>query len=118
MPKCIERPGRAAGALSCLLVAALFVLAGSALAADMCRVLTYRFQPLPYDAAHEFPGASPGDGAFEEGGPQVAIWLETVPPPGMSRGSFVADVFVTARTAVRGLGNRPGVDMFVSSPKF
>src|SRR5690349_12827431 len=71
--------------------------------------LQFEFQPAAYLAEHELPGAR---GIFDEGGPQIAVWLET------PDGSFVADLFVTERTALRGLGNRPGNGMFVSSPKF
>jgi hypothetical protein len=60
-------------------------------------------------------------GVFEEGGPQIAVWLETAPKTGTppaSRGSFVADLFVTARTGQLGIGNRPGNGSFPSSPRF
>jgi hypothetical protein len=89
---------------------------------DSCRVLVFRFQPVPYDPAHDFQyGGRTGDGAFEERGPQVAIWLETAPTSGVppaARGSHVADVFVTARTASFGIGNRAGNGQFGSSPRF
>src|SRR5262245_10782650 len=77
-------------------------------AAQTCRALVFYFQPVPYDSAHELPGSSSSLGVFEENGPQVAIWLETVPQGGVPparRGSFVADAFVTARTATFGIGN-------------
>ena len=72
-----------------------------------CRVLLYQFQPVPYDDAHEW-----GMHALEEGGPQIAVWLE------QPNGSFVADVFVTAGVATFGIGNRPGNGLFDSSPRF
>ena len=72
-----------------------------------CRVLLYQFQPAPYDDAHEW-----GMHALEENGPQMAVWLE------QPNGSFVVDVFVTARIATYGIGNRPGDSMFPSSPRF
>ena len=103
--------------------AAFFLLAlASTARSDSCRVLVYRFQPTPFDPAHDYQaGGHTGDGAFEERGPQIAIWLETPPTAGMppaARGSHVADVFVTARTASFGIGNRPGDGFFGSSPRF
>jgi len=103
--------------------AAVLVTSASALHADTaCRVIQYQFQPLPYDAAHELPGnASADKGVFEEGGPQVAIWIEDAPPSGAppaQRGTHRADLFITNRTAQFGIGNRPGHDDFVSSPRF
>src|SRR5262245_28588576 len=89
--------------------AAFLVTSASGLHADTaCRVIQYQFQPLPYDAAHELQGAAAGTdkGVFEEGGPQVAIWLEDAPlnggPPGQ-RGTHRADLFVTNRTAQFGI---------------
>src|SRR5262249_49918231 len=89
--------------------------------AQTCRALVFYFQPVPYDSAHELPGSSSSLGVFEENGPQVAIWLETVPQGGVppaQRGSFVAHAFVRAGTATCGIGNRPGAWNFVSSPRF
>lgn len=102
--------------------AAAVLLVAARVSSDTCRVLVYQFRPLPYDAAHEWAGVtSPGHGAFEEGGPQIAIWLEDLPPTGappVQRGSHLFDLFVTARTASFGIGNRPGRGDFVSSPRF
>jgi hypothetical protein len=90
--------------------------------ADGCRMLVYQFRPLAYDAMHDFQALGhSGDGAFEERGPQIAIWLESVPPAGdppAARGSYLADILVTARTASFGIGNRPGNGQFGSSPRF
>src|SRR5262245_45585998 len=91
--------------------------------ADQCRMLVYQFQPLPYDTAHELnANVAPGQGVFEEGGPQAAIWIESTASanrmPPADRGSWLADVFVTKRTATNGIGNRPGDGHFVSSPRF
>lgn len=106
-----------------ILALVALVGAGSAVRADQpCRVLVYQFQPLPFDAAHEFPiGVATGSGALEEGGPQIAIWLETAPPSGAppaQRGSFAADIFISARTGNFGIGNRAGDSMMASSPRF
>lgn len=40
---------------------------------------------------------------------QIAIWLED------TQGNFLADVFVTQATGKLGIGNRPGLPLFVSS---
>jgi hypothetical protein len=40
---------------------------------------------------------------------QIAIWLED------AQGNFIADVFVTQATAKLGIGNRPGMPLFLSS---
>src|SRR5438105_1144537 len=104
--------------------AAVFILALVKLAHSdpACRVLIFRFQPLAYDSAHDFQAnGGTGDGVFEERGPQIAIWIETPPASGMppaARGSHVADVFITSRTASFGIGNRAGDGFFGSSPRF
>src|SRR5262249_9424196 len=101
--------------------------ASRAHAAPECRLLEFSFQPVPYSAAHEFPSEGipshgiPRNAILEEGGPQVAIWLESAPPTGAppaQRGSFIADIFITNRTGQFGIGNRPGNAMFGSSPRF
>ena len=117
-----RRAGRAANAVALGVTAALGVALGRPARAQVCRAVSYAFQPVAYDADHEIPpGVATGLGALEEGGPQIAIWLETAPAAGSlpaARGSFVADLFVTARTATFGIGNRAGDGMFPSSPRF
>ena len=103
-----------------LAACAALSLATNAQADPVCRVIQYQFQPVPYDQAHELVGFADNKGVFEEGGPQVAIWMESVPATGMppaQRGSHLADIFVTNRTAQFGIGNRAGNPMFVSSPR-
>jgi hypothetical protein len=88
--------------------------------------LTYEFKPLPYQPAHELNmPSSPKFGAFEEYGPQIAVWIGTAAPDGslpIARDTlvshFVTSILVTARTASFGIGNRPGVGKWVSSPLF
>ncbi len=74
--------------------------------ADTCQTLTVELQPVAYSSAKD------PKGVYEAGGPQVAIWLADV------AGKWVADIAVTRMTAILGLGNRPGVWNFGSSPKF
>jgi hypothetical protein len=46
-------------------------------------------------------------------GPQIAVWLESA-----DGATFVDTLMVTNQVAARGIGNRPGLSNFVSSPKF
>lgn len=80
--------------------------AGSTARAQSCRLVTYYYQPVPY------PQNVDPKGALEEKGPQVAIWVET------PQGQFVDTVFVTNKVGKLGIGNRPGVWNFPSSPRF
>ena len=45
-------------------------------------------------------------------GPQIAVWVENA-----DRSVFVDTLFVTNQVGARGIGNRPGLSNFVSSPK-
>src|SRR5262245_5532190 len=112
---------RAAGAAVVVLSGLSVPLAGEA-RGQSCRLLVYQFQPVPYDATHELAnGAGPEAGVFEEGGPQVALWLESAPTTGSppsQRGSHLFDLFVSARTGTFGIGNRPGNAQFGSAPRF
>lgn len=95
---------------SALLVAVLALgvpaLARAEAAAGLCQTLAVQFQPVAY------PPSKDPRGVYEAGGPQFAIWLAD------ASGKWVADVAVTRMTAIFGIGNRPGVWNFSSSPKF
>ncbi len=88
-----------------LALAALSVVAAPA-RADNCQTVSVELQPVAYPASRD------PKGVYEAGGPQVAVWLAD------GEGKWVADVAVTRMTAILGLGNRPGVWNFGSSPKF
>ena len=74
--------------------------------ADTCQTVSIELQPVAY------PASKDPKGVYEAGGPQLAIWLAD------AAGKWVADIAVTRMTAILGLGNRPGVWNFGSSPKF
>ena len=79
--------------------------------AQGCMHIRYTFQPDCYRAA--------GSGACVQTlerldlGPQIAVWLESA-----DRTQFVDTLMVTNMTAARGIGNRPGLWNFLSSPFF
>ncbi len=89
--------------LSLLLVA---VPEARAQAPGICQTVSVQFQPKAYPASRD------PKGVYEAGGPQFAIWLAD------ATGKWVADIAVTRMTAIFGIGNRPGVWNFSSSPKF
>ena len=79
--------------------------------AQTCATLRYTFQPDCY--------RSPDGGACVQSidrldlGPQIAVWVESA-----DRAQFVDTLMVTNMVAARGIGNRPGVSNFLSSPFF
>ncbi len=93
-------------------VLAMSLLAGGAsqvhaeAATNVCQTVSIQFQPVAY------PPSKDPKGVYEAGGPQFAIWLAD------ATGKWVADIAVTRMTAIFGIGNRPGVWNFASSPKF
>jgi hypothetical protein len=114
--------------LASSLAVALLIGAGVAVSArsaraDSCQVLRYTFQPdclrnagdaactpvtFRYDA---FLKANVVDTL--DLGPQIAVWIESA-----DRTRFIDTLMVTNMVAARGIGNRPGLSNFVSSPKF
>ncbi len=101
--------------------------AGSAHAQQACQTLRYTFQPDCLQSANH-PGACPAvlylpsatDPTKDSKnvdrldlGPQIAVWIESA-----DRSVFVDTLMVTNQVAARGIGNRPGLSNFVSSPKF
>jgi hypothetical protein len=74
--------------------------------------LTYTFQPDCFHTVSPATCDPPGTQKRLDLGPQIAVWLEK------ADGSFVTDLLVTNLTAVRGIGNRPGVAFFPSTWRF
>jgi len=79
--------------------------------AQACMALRYTFQPDCYRGA----GATACAQAVNhlDLGPQIAVWIESADGT-----QFVDTLMVTNMTAARGIGNRPGVWNFLSSPFF
>jgi hypothetical protein len=73
---------------------------------DVCSPVLY--QPDPNDPTRDSKNVDRLDL-----GPQIAVWLESA-----DRSVFVDTLFVTNQVGARGIGNRPGLYNFVSSPKF
>jgi len=71
-----------------------------------CRPVLY--QPDPTDPTKDSKNVDRLDL-----GPQIAVWVESA-----DRSVFVDTLFVTNQVGARGIGNRPGLSNFVSSPKF
>jgi len=104
-------------------VAGLVVAGGRPVAADTCQVLRYTFQPECLHADGDpsctqvFYRVDAGSGRNVvdrlDLGPQIAVWIESA-----DRSQFIDTLMVTNMTAARGIGNRPGLPAFVSSPKF
>jgi hypothetical protein len=109
------------------LLATWFSGAGSAHAQQACQTLRYTFQPDCLQSPNH-PGACPAviylpsttDPSKDSKsvdrldlGPQIAVWIESA-----DRSVFVDTLMVTNQVAARGIGNRPGLSYFVSSPKF
>lgn len=103
----------------CGLVAAGQTVAG----AETCQVLRFTFQPECLQADGD-PTCVPVFYRFDASsarnvvdrldlGPQIAVWIESA-----DRTLFIDTMMVTNLTAARGIGNRPGLPAFVSSPKF
>jgi hypothetical protein len=96
-------------------VVGLAALAAAALAvparAQTCMTLRYIFQPDCYRAAAET--SCPRNVDHLDLGPQIAVWLESA-----DRTQFIDTFLVTNMTAARGIGNRPGIWNFLSSPFF
>ena len=91
--------------------------------ADTCQVLRFTFQPECLQADGD-PTCVPVFYKFDASsarnvvdrldlGPQIAVWIESA-----DRTRFIDTLMVTNMTAARGIGNRPGLPAFVSSPKF
>src|SRR4051794_33233391 len=109
------------------LFATALIGAGSARAEQACQTLRYTFQPDCLQSP-QHPGTcrpvlyqpDPTDATRDSKnvdrldlGPQIAVWLESA-----DRSVFVDTLFVTNQVGARGIGNRPGLYNFVSSPKF
>ncbi len=103
-----EESGKMVGvvARSCAVLALASLSLAAPARADNCQTVSVDLQPVAY------PASKDPKGVYEAGGPQVAIWLAD------ADGKWVADVAVTRMTAILGIGNRPGVWNFGSSPKF
>ncbi len=101
--------------------------ASSARAQQACQTLRYTFQPDCLQSANH-PGTCPAvlylpsstDQTKDSKevdrldlGPQIAVWIESADGT-----TFVDTLMVTNQVAARGIGNRPGLSYFVSSPKF
>jgi hypothetical protein len=84
----------------------LAAFAGAGRARAACRTLVVELEPAPFDVERDPRGYR------EAGGPQVALWLAD------RTGRWVTDLGVTRLVATYGLGNRPGVWNFASSPRF
>ena len=109
-----------------VLVAA-FLGAGSAHAQQVCQTLRYTFQPDCLQSPQHpgmcrpvlyqpDPSAPSGDSKTVDRldlGPQIAVWVESA-----DHTVFVDTLFVTNQVGARGIGNRPGLYNFVSSPNF
>jgi hypothetical protein len=92
------------------LAGSIAAAAGRASAAGGCAELAYSFQPDCYQPK--------GDGVCGQTlqhmdfGPQIAVWIETADH------TLIDTLMVTSLTATRGIGNRPGIWNFRSSPRF
>jgi hypothetical protein len=92
---------------------ALLALIGASrsASAQSCLTLSYSFQPDCY---------RPDEGSacvqtleHLDFGPQIAVWIQSADGT-----RYVDDLMVTNATAVRGIGNRPGISSFMSGPLF
>jgi hypothetical protein len=94
-------------------VVAALVLPAHLAAADgsACTQVAYTFQP---DCYHPDGAGTACRQTLQhlDLGPQIAVWIET------SDHALVDTLMVTNLTAVRGIGNRPGIWNFRSGPKF
>lgn len=90
----------------CALAVPLGAASGAGDAGAVCRTLSVQFQPVAYPASRD------PRGVLEASGPQFAVWIAD------GQGRWLADLAVTRMTAIYGIGNRPGVWNFASSPKF
>lgn len=90
----------------------ILVAAGPA-SAQQCRELRFAFQPDCYRPSLSSACNKAKTGDQLDLKPQVAVWLTNADGT-----TFVDSLMVTSLTARRGLGNRPGVWNFRSSPKF
>ncbi len=108
-------------------LATWFFGATSARAQQVCQTLRYTFQPDCLQSANH-PGTCPAvlylpnaaDPTKDSKnvdrldlGPQIAVWIESADGT-----TFVDTLMVTNQVAARGIGNRPGLSFFASSPKF
>jgi hypothetical protein len=97
----------------CLGLVAALVLPARLAAADngACTQLAYTFQP---DCYHPDGPGTPCRQTLQhlDLGPQIAVWVETADH------ALVDTLMVTNLTAIRGIGNRPGIWNFRSGPKF
>jgi len=101
----------------------LFGASGRTVRAQGCQILRYTFQPDCLRAAGDpsctqvFYRADSASGRNVvdrlDLGPQIAVWIESA-----DRSQFITTLMVTNMVAARGIGNRPGLSAFVSSPKF
>ena len=120
------RPFRLAALCLCVLATGLGT-SRPAHAQQICQTLRYTFQPDCLQSANH-PGVCSAvlyqpdpidptkDGKAIDRldlGPQIAVWLQSA-----DGSTFVDTLMVTNQVAARGIGNRPGLSNFVSSPKF
>jgi hypothetical protein len=94
-------------------LAALIALGAGAARAENCKILRYTFQPDSFPPVFVDPQADPRIVQRLDLGPQIAIWIESA-----DGSRFIDTLMVTNMVATRGLGNRPGLPNFISSPKF
>jgi hypothetical protein len=116
-------PWAGACGLIVFLVVSVILVGGRRVQAETCQVLRYTFQPECLHADGD-PGCTQVFYRLDSGssrnvvdrldlGPQIAVWIESA-----DRSRFIDTLMVTNMTAARGIGNRPGLAAFVSSPKF
>jgi hypothetical protein len=94
-------------------VVALAVLLGTghAASAQTCMTLTYAFQP---DCYRPHAGAACVQSVDHlDFGVQMAVWIQSADGT-----QYIDDLMVTNATAVRGIGNRPGIWNLTSGPLF
>jgi hypothetical protein len=81
--------------------------------AQTCQVLHYTFQPDCLRGGGATCVQVDHVNQIYDFGPQIAVWVESA-----DRSQFIDTLMVTNMVAARGIGNRPGLPTFVSSPKF
>jgi hypothetical protein len=77
-----------------------------------CQILRYTFQPDCYRSNGSATCDKPTLDRLDFG-PQIAVWIESADGT-----QFIDTLMVTSLVATRGIGNRPGIWNFRSSPKF
>src|SRR5665213_1854935 len=91
----------------------LLVLLGAsrAASAQTCMTLRYSFQPDCFRPDESSSCVQTIDRL--DFGPQIAVWIQSADGT-----DYIDDLMVTNLTAVRGIGNRPGIWNFMSGPSF